>query len=518
VNSPHKSKFLSIIWILSSCLVLAQDKPNILLIFPDDHTWQTISAYGHPLSKVVPTPNIDRIANEGIRFDRCLVTNSICAPSRAVVLTGKYSHLNGQLRNSGRFDGGQVTFPKLLQKTGYQTAIIGKWHLKSIPTGFDHHEVMKGQGRYYNPILYTDGEPTEYEGYSTDVVMDRSLEWLKNRDSDQPFMLMCQFKASHGPFQPALRHLGELDDVTLPVPDNFFDDFSGRTSLPANHRTGIANEMPPHNLSLEYVNMEGEQLHAFRSHFAGANEAFEKANLQGDARALWRYQRFIKNFLLTSKAIDENVGRVLDYLDESGLAENTIVIYAADQGFFLGEHGWYDKRWMYEECLKTPLMIRWPGVTQGGQVVDEIVSNLDFASTFLEMAGASIPGQMQGSSLVPILKGNIPNNWRTSFYYNYPGEFSRLTDAIGRNAGEPYFRHGVPPHEGVTDVRYKLIHYKYDDADWEFKTDDVDEWEFYDDESDPSEMKSEYDNPEYAGEIARLKTELERLKNHYDVN
>ena len=327
----RRNKFVTVFWIFSFLLSAAQsqDKPNIVFIFSDDHTWQTISAYGHPLSKVVPTPNIDRIGAEGIRFDRCLVTNSICAPSRAVVLTGKYSHLNGQINNFNTFDGGQVTFPKLLQKSGYETAIVGKWHLKSVPTGFDYHEVMRGQGRYYNPTLYTDGEPTEYVGYNTDVVVDRSLDWLKSRDSDKPFMLMSQFKATHGPFQPALRHLGELDDVTVPLPDNFFDDYTGRSRAPGNHNTSIANVMPLSNLSIDY-RIQGEQLAQYRSHFDEANEAFEKANLQGDERAKWRYQRFIKNFLLTSKGIDENVGRLLDYLDESGLAENTIVIYAAD--------------------------------------------------------------------------------------------------------------------------------------------------------------------------------------------
>ena len=237
-------------------------------------------------------------------------------------------------------------------------------------------------------------------------------------------MLMCQFKATHGPFQPALRHLGELDDVTVPVPDNFFDDYGGRSRAPGNHNTSIAEIMPLSNLSLEYRNIQGKQLEQYRGHFSRANKAFEKADLQGEELALWRYQRFIKNFLLTSKGIDENVGRLLDYLDESGLAENTIVIYAADQGFFLGEHGWYDKRWMYEECLKTPLLVRWPGVAQAGQVSADIVSNLDFAPMFLEMAGASIPGDIQGRSLVPLLKGSAPRNWRKSFYYKYYGERS----------------------------------------------------------------------------------------------
>lgn len=484
-------------WMLSASFASAQDRPNILFIFSDDHTWQTISAYGHPLSEVVPTPNIDRIGAEGIRFDRCLVTNSICAPSRAVVLTGKYSHLNGQLTNQERFDGSQTTFPKLLQEAGYQTAVIGKWHLKSIPTGFDHHEVMPGQGRYYNPVFLTDGNPVTHEGYNTDVVVDRSLNWLDNRDSDQPFMLMCQFKATHGPFQPALRHLGNLDGIDIPEPENLFDDYAGRSSSPAKHTTGIAKELPDSNLSLVYRPIGGEQLKEYRSHFDEANEAFMEAKLEGDERTRWRYQRFLKNFLLTSKGIDENVGRLLDYLDESGLAENTIVIYAADQGFLLGEHGWYDKRWMYEECLKTPLLVRWPGMTSPGQVNRDIVSNLDFAPMILDMAGVSAPRDMQGESLVPILKGQTPKDWRKTFYYQYHGE--------PRN---DYYYHGVPPHDGVTNSRYKLIHYKYDE---------IDEWELFDLKNDPKEMKSEYDNPEYAQTVSHLKAELTRLRQLYEV-
>jgi arylsulfatase A-like enzyme len=475
------------------------ESPNIIFIFSDDHTWQTISAYGHPLSKVMPTPNIDRIGAEGIRFDRCLVPNSICAPSRATVLTGKYSHLNGQRTNGGTFNGDQMTFPKLLQKADYQTAIIGKWHLKSTPTGFDHHEVMKGQGRYYNPILYTDGKPTTYEGHNTDVVMDRSLNWLKSRNGDQPFMLMCQFKATHGPFQPALRHLGELDDVTIPEPDNLFDDYSGRSTSPAKltNLRGI-KAMPKITLSLAYKDMEGKPLREYSSHFEEANKAFEQQNLQGDARTRWNYQRFLKLYLLTSKGIDENVGRLLDYLEESGLAKNTIVIYTSDQGVFLGEHGWFDKRWMYEESLKTPLLVRWPGVTKPGQVNSNIVSNLDFAPMFLDLAGAPIPDAMQGSSIVPLLKGETPSDWRESFYYQYHGEFR------GKN-----YTHGVPPHDGVTTERYKLIHYKYED---------VDEWEFYDMKNDPSEMKSEYKNPEYAQRVSRLKKELTQLKKNLKAN
>lgn len=484
----------------------ADDRPNILFIFSDDHTWQTISAFGHPLSKVVPTPNIDRIGVEGMRFDQCLVTNSICAPSRAVVLTGKYSHLNGQIHNWVTFDGSQPTVPKLFQKAGYETAIVGKWHLKSSPTGFDHHEVMPGQGRYYNPELITNGKTVVHEGYNTDVVTDRTLHWLENRDSDKPFLLMSQFKATHGPFQPALRHLGELDDVTVPEPDSLFDDFSGRTISPAKHKTSIAVHMPDSNLSLDYRQIQGEQLEEFSSHFDEENEAFKKANLRGKERAQWRYQRFVKNFLLTGKAIDENVGRMLDYLDQSGLAENTIVIYTSDQGFFLGEHGWYDKRWMYEESLKTPLLVRWPGITSPGQVNKDIVSNLDFAPMLLEMAGAEIPGDMQGRSLVPILRNEIPMDWRKTFYYRYHGE--REEDHPFRRGGD-YWNHGVPPHDGVTTGRYKLIHYQYDE---------VDEWEFYDRDRDPAEMNSEYDNPVYADKITELKTELSRLRIHYGVN
>lgn len=490
-------------WILGPNTITAKATPNILFIFSDDHTWQTISAYGNPLGKIVPTPNIDRIGDEGMRFEKCYVTNSICAPSRAVVLTGKYSHLNGQIHNWVEFDGSQETVPKMLQKAGYETAIIGKWHLRSQPTGFDHHEVMPGQGRYYDPVLITDEKEVVHKGYNTDVVTKRSIHWMENRDSDKPFVLMCQFKATHGPFQPALRHLGELDNIMIPEPPNFFDDFSGRSSSPAKHKTSIAVHMPKRNLSLEYRG-DSKTPEAYKSHFYPQNKVFDKAKLSGEELAKWRYQRFIKNFLLTSKAIDENVGRLLDFLDKNNMAENTIVVYASDQGFMLGEHGWYDKRWMYEECLKTSFLVRWPGVTAPGAVNQDIVSNLDFAPMLLDMAGANIPSDMQGHSLVPILKGETPSDWRNTFYYRYHGEHERDHPFRPGN----YWNHGVPPHDGVTTGRYKLIHYKYDE---------VNEWEFFDLKMDPGEMNSEYSNPKYANSIIRLKDELRKLRIKFQV-
>ena len=395
----------------------AQQQPNILFLFTDDHATKAISAYG---STLINTPGFDRIADEGMRFDRCLVTNSICGPSRAVIQTGKYSHLNGFLVNGDKFDGSQQTAPKLLQKVDYQTAIVGKWHLASLPTGFDHYEVLKGQGSYYNPMLITNGENVNHVGYTTDLITDRSLEWLDNRDKDKPFFLMSQHKAPHGRWEPALRHLELFDDVTLPEPPTLFDDYSGRSPAAAGHAMGIATEMNEHRLMLKYSSKHTpEQLEAFDAYFRPRNEAFLKANLTGKEKTSWHFQRYLKNHLRCVTAIDENITRILDYLDENDLADNTVVIYSSNQGFYLGEHGWFDKRWMYEESLRSPLLASWPGVIKPGSSNGDIVSNLDFAQTFLDIASAPDPGDMQGASLVPLFKGNTPDDWRQSFYYHY---------------------------------------------------------------------------------------------------
>jgi arylsulfatase A-like enzyme len=474
--------------------VAAKERPNILFLFTDDHALNAISAYGGPLAEIAPTPNLDRIAEEGMRFEHCLVTNSICAPSRAVVLTGKYSHLNGHRTNKDTFDGSQQTAPKLLQKAGYQTAIVGKWHLKSIPTGFDHYEVLKGQGQYYNPMLLTNGEQVKHAGYTTDIITDQALAWLKDRDSDQPFFLMCQHKAPHGRWEPALRHLKEFEDVEIPEPETLFDDYYGRSPAAKGHAMGIADHIGPHRLMIEYSSkFTPEQFEVFDGHFRPLNEAFAAANLEGKERTRWHYQRYMKNYLRCVKAVDENVGRVLDYLDEEGLADNTVVIYSSDQGFWLGEHGWFDKRWMYQESLHTPLLARWPGVTQPGSRNDHLVSNLDFAETFLEAAGVEVPKDMQGSSLVPLLRGEAPQDWRQTHYYHY-------YEAGG---------HGVPVHYGVTDGDFKLIR---------FPDPKLDAWEFFDLKKDPMEMESIYLDPDYADDVARMKGELKRLQSELGVN
>lgn len=479
---------------LCSALHGAQDKrPNILFLFTDDHALNALSAYGGPLAKLAPTPHLDRIAKEGMLFRHCLVSNSICAPSRAVILTGKHSHLNGQRTNKDTFDGSQQTAPKLLQQAGYQTAIVGKWHLKSTPTGFDHFEVLKGQGQYYNPMLLTNGKSVKHTGYTTDIITDQALKWLQQRDSKKPFFLMAQHKAPHGRWEPALRHLNTFEEIDIPEPPTLFDDYTGRTAAPANHAMGIADNMGPHRLMFRYSSkFTPEQFKIFDGHFRPRNEAFEKAGLTGKARTRWHYQRYIKNYLRCVKAVDENVGRMLQYLDETGLSKNTVVIYSSDQGFWLGEHGWFDKRWMYEESLHTPLLVRWPGQVKPGSTNANLVSNLDFAQTFLDIAGAPQPKEMQGRSLAPILRGQTPADWRRTHYYHY-------YEAGG---------HGVPIHYGVTDGRYKLI--RFPDAK-------LNTWEFFDLMVDPQEMKSRFTDPKYSKTIAGLKQELTRLRQHYQV-
>jgi len=487
-------KFLSFLLLLPWLGSLqAADRPNILFIFTDDHALKAISAYGGPLAGLAPTPNLDRIANGGMRFEHCLVSNSICAPSRAVVLTGKYSHLNGLKTNKDTFDGSQQTAPKLLRAGGYQTAIVGKWHLKSTPTGFDHFEVLKGQGQYYNPMLITNGKNVKHEGYTTDIITDQALKWLDQRDGEKPFFLMCQHKAPHGRWEPALRHLETFQDVKFPEPPTLFDDYSGRSAAAAGHKMGIADHMGPHRLMLEYSSkFTPEQLKVFGGHYRPLNEEMQATVMDSQQRTRWNYQRYMRNYLRCVKAVDENVGRLLDYLDEKGLADNTVVIYSSDQGFWLGEHGWFDKRWMYQESLHTPLMVRWPGVTKAGSVNEDLVSNMDFAETFLEVAGLKVPAEMQGHSLVPILHGKKPSNWRKVHYYHYY-----------ESGG-----HGVPLHFGVTDGRYKLIR---------FPEKHLDAWEFFDLKKDPSEMKSVFTDPGYAEKVEMMKGHLVRLQKELKV-
>jgi arylsulfatase A-like enzyme len=466
-----------------------QTRPNILFIFCDDLTCQAVSSYGEH-RHLLETPNIDRIAAQGMRFNRCLVTNSICGPSRATILTGKYSHLNGFYNNSNcRFDSSQQTFPKLLQKAGYETAVIGKWHLVSDPTGFDHWDILPGQGLYYNPPMIRNGEKLKREGYTTDIITDLSIDWLKNRDKTKPFLLMSQHKAPHREWSPALRHLGWDKDRVYPEPATLFDDFEGRSNAVRDHDMGIDRTFSDLDAKLKPApNLTPEQLKEWNAYYEPRNDAYRKANLSGKDLVRWRYNRYMHDYLGCVKAIDENVGRMMDFLDQEDLAKDTLVVFTSDQGFFLGEHGWFDKRWIFEESLRSPLMVRWPGVTATGTVNNNIVSLVDFAQTFLDAAGIEQPNDMQGRSLLPLCRGEVPDDWRKSLYYHYY-EFP--------------VPHRVRPHVGVITDRFKLVHY--------YKP-DVDDWELLDREKDPEETKNFYNDPAYADTVKELHAELDRLK------
>jgi arylsulfatase A-like enzyme len=486
-----KSLPLFLIAFALACQASLNAKPlNVLFIFADDHAYQAISAYGSNRNK---TPNIDRIAKEGMIFHRAFVTNSICAPSRAVILTGKHSHLNGQLTNGMRFDGGQQTFPKLLQKSGYQTAMIGKWHLKSDPTGFDFWQVLQGQGPYYNPAMNTPDGVKRITGYTTDVITDVTLDWLKNgRDKDKPFFIMSQHKAPHRNWQPGPKYLDKYDGIDLPEPETLRDDYKNRLSPAATQAMTVRKHLSANDLKLRAPgNLTPEQKAKWNAAYDPKNKAFADAKLEGEELFKWKYQRYVKDYLRCIDSVDENIGRLLDYLDKSGLAENTVVIYSSDQGWYLGEHGWYDKRWMYEESFRTPLLARWPGVTKAGSENYDLVQNLDYAETFLDLCGVKGPKDMQGESIVPLLKGKKPNDWRKSLYYHYyefPGA------------------HSVRRHYGVRTEKHKLIHFY-----------NMDGWELYDLEKDPNELNSVYGKPKYAALTKELKTELARLRKLYQV-
>jgi len=466
----------------------ASRRPNIIFVFADDHAYHAISAYG---SKINKTPNIDRLAREGMLFLNNFCTNSLCAPSRAVVLTGKHSHLNGIRTNRDRFDGSQQTFPKLLQKAGYQTAMVGKWHLKSAPTGFDFWEVLPGQGVYYNPPMKTARGITKHVGYTTDIIADVALDWLKTkRDPNKPFLLMYQNKAPHRRWEPGPKYLTLYDGVTIPEPATLFDDYAHRSSAARTQEMMIAKNLDDRDLKfIPPKNLLPDQLKAWNAAYGPKNAAFKKAGLTGKALVRWKYQRYIKDYLRCIASVDENLGRVLKYLDDTGLSKNTVVVYSSDQSFFLGDHGWFDKRWMYEQSARMPLLVRWPGVVKPGSVNRDLTQNLDFGETFLEIAGAPIPPDMQGRSLVPLLKGHTPTNWRKSIYYHYweyPGA------------------HSVRRHFGVRTARYKLIHYY-----------NLGEWELFDMNKDPDELHSVYADPAYADTVKQLKTELTRLQKLY---
>ena len=471
----------------------------------DDHASHAMSCYGSVINK---TPNLDRLADEGMRFDNCFCTNSICAPSRAVILTGKHSHLNGVLDNRNVFDSEQQTYTKLLQTAGYQTAMIGKWHLKSEPTGFDYWNVLPGQGNYYNPDFIEMGETKRYEGYVTDLITDFALDWLEKREQSKPFCLIYQHKAPHRRWLPGPKHLTMYDDVELPVPKDLHDDYKNRSKAARDQEMTIADHMSldadlkvfdfqhleknrkQFNWAGGYFRLNEEQRKKWVHAYEPKNRAFRKMKLKGKKLVEWKYQRYIKDYLRCIASVDDNVGRLLDYLERSGLDENTIVVYTSDQGFYLGDHGWYDKRFIYEESLRMPLLVRYPKAVKAGSVNTDLVQNLDFAETFLDYAGVTIPQDMQGESLRPLMEGKTPEEWRSSVYYHYY-EYPSV--------------HAVKRHYGLRTKRYKLAHFYYD----------IDAWEFYDLEKDPDELNNVYDQPEYAELIVELKNELDGLRKRY---
>ncbi len=496
-------------------LLHAAEKPNIVFIFSDDHALEAISAYGDRYDEVSPTPNIDRIASEGMLFKRSYCTNSICGPSRASIITGKHSHMNGYMDNDfSTFDGGQQTFPKLMQKAGYETALIGKWHLVSNPTGFDHWEILPGQGNYYNPdFIQMDGKEKRFPGYVTDIITDKSLAWLEGRrDKSKPFILMCQQKAPHRNWVPATRHYGLFDGVTIPEPDTLFDKYENRVKAVADQEMQISKNFNwSHDMFLpgeptdprfvnrmqngEYLRMDPEQKKAFDEAYGPENEKVLSAlpAMSDEELTKWKYQRYMKNYLSCIRAVDENVGRVLDYLDKNNLAKNTIVIYSSDQGFYLGEHGWYDKRWMFEESLSMPFILRWTSTVKPGIVSETLIQNIDYAPSFLDLAGAEIPADMQGASIVPILKneGKAPAGWREAIYYQYSGEDT----------------HEVARHDGVRDSRYKLMRFPVSN-----------EWMFFDLEKDPQEMKNVSAEKDYESVLTRMKATYAKLREQYTAN
>ncbi|MDR3197523.1 MAG: sulfatase [Planctomycetaceae bacterium] len=476
-----------------AAVLTTETRPNIVFIFTDDHAYQAIGVYGSNRNE---TPQMDKLAAQGMRFTNCCVTNSLCGPSRAVIQTGKYSHINGFKTNEDKFNISQPTFPKMLQKAGYQTAIVGKWHLACEVQGFDYSEVLIGQGPYYNPPMIRNGERVKHTGRTTEIITELSLQWLEKRDQSKPFLLMLQHKAPHREWDAYPKYYNKYKDRVFPYPETFNDTYSGRGRAALEQDMTIAETMTPQDLKLEFPgvwnSMTDEQKTEWHEMYDGRKAEFETFKNDPAALKRWKYQCYMKDYLSCVAAVDDSIGQITEFLDKNGLAENTVVVYASDQGFYLGEHGWFDKRFMYNESFKTPLIVRWNGVVKPGSINNDIVSNVDFAATFLEMASVPIPDDIQGRSLVPVLKGQTPTDWRKSFYYHYY-EYPAV--------------HMVKRHEGVYDGRFKLIHFY----------NDIDEWEFYDLQTDPQELRNAIDNSTYSAEIIRLKTELERQKTELKV-
>lgn len=464
--------------------------PNIVFIMTDDHAAHAISAYG---SKINKTPNIDRIAKEGMLFKNCFAVNAICTPSRASILTGKYSHKNG-VPIFNRFDGSQWTVAKDLQKAGYHTGMVGKWHLQSDPTGFDYWSVVPGQGKYFDPDFISQSGRKQIKGYATDIITDLSIDFLEKRPKNKPFFLMYHHKAPHRPFEPNAKYEKIFENMEIPEPETFNDTYKTRSTAATVAEMTIDRHLnrrdlkltPPTNLSPEQANKWLSEVDTEMTVIVNGKEK----KLVGQELKKWKYQKYMRDYLACVASVDENVGRMLDYLEKNGLSKNTIVIYTSDQGFFLGDHNWFDKRFMYEEALRMPFMIRYPGKIKPGTVQDKMILNVDFAPTFLEFAGLKIPADVQGRSIVPLTEGLTPKDWRTSMYYRYyhfPAE------------------HAVNRHYGVRTERYKLIYFH-----------EIDQWELFDLQKDPHELNNVFADPTYAPQVKELKAELQRLRKELD--
>lgn len=480
-------------------LTIKAQRPNIVLIVSDDHSYQTISVYG---SKFMQTPNIDRIAKEGVRFDKAYVTNSICGPSRAVILTGKYSHKNGFKDNANSsFDGTQNTFIKALTKTGYQTAWIGKWHLQTNPQGFSYWQVLPGQGSYYNPdFLMMNGERKRVEGYVSDIVEDAAEKWLNQRDTSQPFCLVIGHKNTHRTWMPDIKDLRMFNQSTFPLPANFYDSYETRAAAAVQDMTINKTMQLGYDLKMfdskeeedkefSIKRMTSAQRQAYMAFYDSINADLKSKKLGGKALVEWKYQRYMQDYLATAASLDRNIGRTLDYLDKHDLTKNTIVIYVSDQGFYMGEHGWFDKRFMYEESFRTPMVMRYPGVIKSGTINNQMVMNLDLGPTILDAAGIKVPSDMQGKSFLPLVKGSSKKG-RNAMYYHY------------YENGE----HAVSPHFGISTGRYKLIRFYTR----------VNSWELFDLEKDPNEMLNIYGKKGYDKITAELKKQLAQLIEQYE--
>lgn len=506
-------KKILFICLLFPLLGLTQSKPNIIYIMSDDHDADAISAYG---SKLISTPNIDRIAKEGVLFQRAFVGNSICGPARATLLTGQHSHKNGMKDNRTRFDGSQLTMPKLFQQNGYQTAIVGKWHLHTYPTGFDYWKILPGQGLYYQPrLIQMNGDTTTYPGYATEVITNEAISWLQNkREQNKPFLLLLHHKAPHRYFFPSPKNIEAFKDKTFPEPATLYADTTGRGSAWKLQTMSILHDMklssdlkvdPAYLMDIPWLKPDSAEVAYYTSIFnripvadrqkikdiyAVRGKILQEQRPQGNALLKLKYQWYMQDYLATAASVDEGVGKLLDYLDNSGLTQNTLIVYTSDQGFYLGQNGWFDKRWMYDVSMRTPLMARWPGHIQPGTKNNTMVQNIDYAPTFLDVAGIGIPSSIQGLSLKPILEDARAKFSRSSLYYHF----------YEYNAD-----HTVLQHLGVRTDRYKLIY---------FYT--VNEWQLYDLKNDPTEQKNLIADKKHAGVLVNMKKELLRLRDYYD--